>query len=338
MRRTLILLLWILGAPQLAPSQVLRITNSSEKFHGAPSGTVLGTLLEGASLQAGAERDAWREVTLEGWIWGASVRADRRPGFDLVVSAANGENLRASPNGERIARLENGTLMVQVAREGRWIRVRRSGWVRAADLAGEADSTATNPQLATEGVAEEAAAPLQASADDGTTTNGLAWTGQAGTKLLNAPGGDTLANISPMAAIEVLERQGNWSRIRVEGWAWTPSLGTPADTGQILSGIAPEVLRSNPEAFRGRIIEWQVQFISLDRAEKIRTDFTEGELFILARPPGDQPGFVYLAVPEEQLARVRSLTPLQRITVLARVRTGRSAQMTAPILELLEIR
>jgi hypothetical protein len=345
MRRTLVLSLWVLLVPPIALGQSVRVTNADENFRAEPGGVILGTLVIDTELQSGAHRDSWRETTLEGWIWAPSVRADSRPGFDLVVSARNGENLRAEPNGARIARLQSGALLVRVEQQGQWYRVRRTGWVRATALSGPAPSAEPSP-----GEAEESAAAKAATATMSATppasgpqprpggADELAWTGQGGAKLLNAPAGDTLADIRPLSALAILERQGDWARIRAEGWVWAPSLGTPADSGMVLSGVAPEVLRSNPEGFRGRVLEWQVQFIAFDRAEKIRTDFTEGELFILARPPGDQPGFVYLAVPEGQAARVKALTALQRITVLARVRTGRSAQMGAPILDLIEIR
>lgn len=351
MRRTLLLLFWILTLPGAASAQVVNVQHADEKFHAAPEGTLLGTLAAGVALQLGAEQDGWREVALDGWIWAPSVRADRRQGFDLVVSARNGENLRAAPNGDILARFVNGTLLEQVAREGQWVQVRRTVWIRAAAIAEEGDTTATRPtveNVAAEGqsAAATATAPEGPPATTNTTARNTttlapgstAWTGQTGTRLLNAPAGDTLASIRPLSAVEVLEHQGDWARIRLEGWVWAPALGTPADTGAVLTGLAPEVLLSNPEGFQGRILEWDVQFIALDRAEKIRTDFTEGELFILARPPGDQPGFVYVAISDEQRARVQELTPLQRITILARVRTGRSRQMAAPILELIELR
>jgi hypothetical protein len=345
MRRTLVLLLWILAIPAIASGQTTRALDADEKFHAAPDGVVLGTIAAGTNVKSGAQRDAWREVTIEGWIWAPSVRADNRPGFGLVVSARNGENLRDAPNGERLARLGPGALLVQLEREGQWVQVQRTGWIResaAAGKAGAPDTGAREP--ATPGTAPDTprAAPAAAGSAPATRpvdvgAGSIAWAGQAGGRLFNAPAGDTLATLRPLAAVEVLERQGEWARVRVEGWIWTPALGTPADTGAVLTGIAPEVLRSNPEGFQGRVLNWEVQFITLDRAEKIRADFAEGELFILARPPGDQPGFVYIAVPEAQKARVEALTPLQRITILARVRTGRSRQMAAPVLELIEL-
>lgn len=323
----------------------------------APDGARLATIAAGTTVQAGERRDGWREVTLTGWIWNASVRPASRQGFDLVVSARDGENLRATPNGDRIARLNNGTLLVELERQGRWIRVRRTGWVQdggidaPAESAPAGDNAAANseppaarpespaaqpesPAARSESSAAQSAAPAELS----TPPAHGARAGRSGTVLLASPGGDSLATIRPLSDLEVVERRGDWVRVRIEGWVASPTLDQPADSGTILTGIAPEVLRSNPEAFRGRLVEWKVQFIAFDRAEKIRTDFKEDEPFILARPPGDQPGFVYLAATEEQLPLIRTITPLQWIDVVARVRTGRSTQMGAPVLELIEIR
>ena len=91
-------------------------------------------------------------------------------------------------------------------------------------------------------------------------------------------------------------------------------------------------------AFRGRTVEWPLQFTPLERAERIRSDFYEGEPFILARGPGDENSFVYVAVPPQRVAQVERLGPLERIVVLGRVRTGRSRVMGPPVLDLMELR
>ncbi|MGW8282417.1 MAG: hypothetical protein ACWGON_03860, partial [Gemmatimonadota bacterium] len=88
----------------------------------------------------------------------------------------------------------------------------------------------------------------------------------------------------------------------------------------------------------GRRVRWSVQYVSLERAEPVRTDFYEGEPFLLARPADRAQGFVYIAVPPELLPQVESLRPLQTIEVLGRVRTGRSALMGVPILDLIALR
>jgi hypothetical protein len=78
--------------------------------------------------------------------------------------------------------------------------------------------------------------------------------------------------------------------------------------------------------------------MALQRADSVRTDFQRGEPYILARDPGGEPGFVYIAVPNTLLAEVRKLAPLERIEVVARVRSGRSPLTGHPILELVELR
>jgi hypothetical protein len=87
----------------------------------------------------------------------------------------------------------------------------------------------------------------------------------------------------------------------------------------------------------GRVVSWALQFISLERAEEIRTDFRQGEPFLLSRFGGPEGPFVYVAVPPERIAEVQGLVPLERITVTARVRTGASSFTGAPIVDLLSL-
>jgi hypothetical protein len=171
-----------------------------------------------------------------------------------------------------------------------------------------------------------------------TATSRQATAGSGGAALLQSPDGDTLARVRPMTPMEVVATDGNWARVRVDGWVWLPGLASPSDTGAVLRDLSAAVITANPENFRGRTVEWRLQFISLERAERIRTDFYEGEPFILARGPGDENAFVYVAVPPERVAAVERLGPLERIVVLGRVRTGRSRVMGAPVLDLIELR
>jgi hypothetical protein len=52
----------------------------------------------------------------------------------------------------------------------------------------------------------------------------------------------------------------------------------------------------------------------------------------------DATRFVYVAIPPEQMGAAGGLTPLERITVVGRVRTGSSTLTGAPILDLVEMR
>lgn len=311
-------LLWA----QAAMAQAATVSVERENFRAAPDGVVLAEVLRGTSMTLEQRRGGWGAVLLEGWIWEPSVREEAVDGHDLVVSAPGGENLRLTPNGDRLARLRTGMRLDRIASRGSWIQVRRQGWIWLQSVEVTGVSAAQRPAV-TPSSAERPTAISRA--------------GQTGAALLGNPGGDTLAVVTPGAELELLSREGNWARVRATGWVWVPLLAAASESGTVLTDISAAVLAENADSFRGRVLEWTVQFISLERAERIRTDFYEGEPFILARGPGDEPGFVYIAVAPDQLGAVQTLAPLQRIRVRARVRTGRSTLMNAPVLDLVRL-
>ena len=155
--------------------------------------------------------------------------------------------------------------------------------------------------------------------------------------ILTAPDGDTLARAAPRAELEVTARQGNWVRVRVEGWIWQPDTPTSEDGSDELGVLSPDDIAVDPEAFAGRVVSWRLQFISQEKAEAVRTDFFEGEPFLLCRYGGDGGQFVYVAVPPDRLTEVEGLVPLEFVTVTARVRTGASVLTGTPILDLLSV-
>ncbi|MEE8572573.1 MAG: SH3 domain-containing protein, partial [Gemmatimonadota bacterium] len=278
----------------------------------------------------------WIRATLEGWIWSPSLSDTDRDGFDLIVSNPGGENLREAPQAEarRVARLLRGMLLDRVERQGNWTRIRRSAWVwsestvqveggapavTAAPVAGSADSA---PQ--------DEAPPRPAELPDRILVSG------EGVQLHVSPSGDTLASLRPEADLEVLARQGSWARVRVEGWVWVPST-LPADSALASAELTPADVMANPDQYRGRQVRWRLQFVSVERAEPARADFYEGEPFILARAADGEQGFVYVAVPPELLVEAEGLRPLQMIEVVGRVRTGRSALMGVPVLDLIAL-
>lgn len=312
------------------------VTPERENFRAAPSGPILAEVLRDTRLGLGEVRDRWREATLEGWIWAPSVREEAVDGHDLVVSAASGENLRASPNGDRIARVRNGMRLDRLEERDNWIRVRRTGWIWLPSMrvdAAPAESTPAVPTPEPNGTETPAPAASAASAGAGAFATVTA----RGAVVRATPAGDSLARLSGGRSVQVLAREGDWTRVRVEGWVFSAALGTADTSGAVLVDISRDSLQSRPERFRGRLVEWTVQFISIQEAERFRTDFLEGEPFMLARGPGEESGFVYVAVPQEELAAVRNLNPLQRVRIVARVRTVRSSLTEAPVVELVEI-
>jgi hypothetical protein len=85
------------------------------------------------------------------------------------------------------------------------------------------------------------------------------------------------------------------------------------------------------------VVSWELQFISLERAEKVRTDFFEGEPFLLTRHGGPDGPFVYVAIPADRAGEMQGLVPLERLRVTGRVRTGASALTGTPIIDLVAL-
>ncbi|HLU25660.1 MAG TPA: hypothetical protein VKZ58_08130 [Longimicrobiales bacterium] len=347
MRNGIIVLFLALLCAGPASGQTARVSAAVANFRSAPNGSLLAAISRGTELRLGAADGEWREATLEGWIWSASVRPRSGGQLDLAVSAQGGENLRAEPNGPVIAKLQPGMLLQQVERRGTWTRVRRTGWVWGSALEVKSDAAQAVASGGTERAEPAGRAEPGAGQPSGARPAGAADTvaaagemrlGPAGGFVLDGRAGDTIAALRPRIPVEVLARDGDWVRVRLEGWVRATSLATSADTGEVLVDLEPAALLGNPGAYENRLIEWTIQYISLDRAERIRTDFREGEPFMLARGPGQGGGFVYIAVPEDMVEVVRRLAPLSRVRVLARVRVGRSALLGAPVLDLVELR
>lgn len=318
----------VLALPQAATAQeIARVTVSEENFRREPSGTQLATVLRGTEFPIVAEQGPWVEVELEGWIWAPSITSTDQGGFDLRVSMDGGENLRAVPQGRVQARLLEGCLLHQVDSEGNWRRVRRRGWLWKASLeivgapAAAAETSEEPPDV---GTSEENSASTLITAPTPLV-------------VYATPDGDTIALFQPGAQAQVLGRSGDWVRVRVDGWIYGPaaldSALNLADSGTLM----PAQLRSDPAQYKGALVRWRVQFISLRRAERARSDFEEGEPFIHARGPAGDPGFVYLAVPQALLPVAERLQPLEYVTVVGRVRTGRSALLGSPIIDLTDI-
>ena len=296
-----------------------------ENFRAQQNGTLLGQLRAGMSLEVLEATDDWLQFDFDGWIWTRSLQAVNRGAFDLVVSVEGGENIRGGPGGEILGHVEQGTLLETVERVAGWARVRRRAWVwrssvalfgtdPSGDSAGRSGFTAPSSSV---GVGEWA---------QGFSANA---------PVLSTPDGDTLATLASSTNLQVLAREGNWTRVRLEGWIWLPE---GADEGAGVSPRTDATLASvvaAPDDYRGEVVQWDLQFISLERAEEIRTDFYETEPFLLTRMGDGYQSFVYVAIPPERLGEAQRLDPLERIRVLGRVRTGSARLTGSPILELL---
>jgi len=323
-------------APLPVDAQLVVETRVEENFRREPQGQVLGRLGAGAPLLHVSSQSSWTEAALEGWVWTASLRTTDREGFDLVVSASGGENVRSAPSGPILGRLDEGTLLEELEREPGWTRVRRTGWIWAASV-----TTREGTEVVSASERPGGAPTVRAASRATPAADQFIRLGER-TPILSSPDGDTLGFSSGTGDVELLAREGSWARVRLDGWVWRP-LATEGEVPEeaenaLEGGVTPDDLTSpGGESFEGRRVTWRIQFISLERAEAIRTDFFEGEPFILGRfQDGDGP-FVYIAVPPERLAEVQGLTPLEVVTVTGRVRRASSALTDTPIVELLAV-
>ena len=317
----------LLAPASRLPAQTVEVSAEQENLRLEPTGKRLATVNGGTRVAVEGSQGRWRLVTLEGWIWSPSVSAADRQGHDLVVSADGGENLREEPDPDArvAARLLEGFLLRKTGERGRWTRVRRTAWRWAPSLSEVGDGEGSSGG---DGEGGDPPGPAPGGPDRLVVEDRPA-------SLFVSPGGDTLATARPGADLSVLAREGEWARVRMEAWVRVAELARSDSASASDLGI--EAVTANPDQYRGRRVRWSLQFISLERAEPERTDFYEGEPFILARPTDGSGGFVYVAVPPERVSRVQTLTPLQRIRVTGRLRTGRSSVMGAPVLELIEL-
>ena len=292
---------------------------ADENFRAQENGVLVGQLRPGAGIAVLGAANDWLQFELMGWVWTRSLQVVGRGDFDLVVSASGGENIRIAPSGDVIGRLEEGALLQEVERVPGWVRVRRSAWIwsRSVELDPSPSDAPGGPEAI---VAEE-------------------WTSSGETKaaILSTPDGDTLATTAPGANLRILAREGNWARVRVDGWTWLPEGTAVEGETSVLRDVSIDDVAASPLEYRGRVLQWDLQFISVERAEKIRTDFYEGEPFLLTKAGSGEGIFVYVAIPPERLNETEGLSPLERIRVIGRVRTGAATLTGSPILELLAL-
>lgn len=311
-------------------AQGLATLRVAENLRAEPRGAIIGRLMAGTSFSIVSRRDLWVEVDVEGWIWTPSLQATDRGGFDLMVSVSPGENLRAEPQGDILAVLAEGALLEELDATTGWKRVRRVAWVWAESVDLEAEPAPV------EGEGQSERVP---GSDVSGGMEGWWRSGARGSPILSVPDGDTLARTQPGADLRILAREGNWVRVRLEGWIWAPGEQgqTEASDSAAVTEATPADVSRNPDAYRGRVVSWDLQFVSLETAEKVRTDFYEGEPFLLTRTSASAGAFVYVAIPPERLEELEGLVPLERIRVVGRIRTGAAALTGNPILDLLEL-
>ena len=341
------------SSPVVQAQQTIAIGRSDTPLLAAPGGARLGRVIAGSSFRATGSRGGFTQLAVEGWIRLASLRAEQKDGHTLAVDKAPEERLRAASDGPVVAVLVRGALLDEVERKSGWVHVRRSGWivsgaVRSAPPPVTAAHPATPaPAAAPPAARPGAAAPVPAAA----ARPGAATPAPAGrdtlpvdaslalvrqrAELRSAPNAPATGTLEADAPVRIVSRAGEWVRVETQGWVRQGDLKPPA--GEALDNVTAAQLRDDPEGFRGQLLRWTIQYIALETADDLRPDFTPGERYILARGPAPEYAFAYVVVPPEKVAEVARIAPLSSLTILARVRSGRSAYLANPILELVDV-
>lgn len=163
-----------------------------------------------------------------------------------------------------------------------------------------------------------------------------AYTVSRATVIRNAPDAAPVGELRAGAGVQVIGHDRGWVRVRTEAWVPASEV-VPADTAYSATLSAAD-LRSDPDAARGKVVQWTVQFIALQTADPLRRGLATDEPYVLARGPGKENALLYLVVPPSLLGTARALSPLDSVAVTARVRDGRSEPVGVPILDIQTIR
>jgi hypothetical protein len=329
--------LCLLLTPSIRAQEVREISTAT-RLYKEPSGIALASLPAGTAVEPKRTRGNWREVEIEGWIFSRSVGPTRREGFDLVVTAPAGENIRRTPNGDIVGRVRSGTLLFKEEVKNGWTRFRRVGWVPQNAVASRPSAVRPEPVAAVQPDSPSAVqayvAPAQGAAPQ-PQGNPVA-TDRAEvareTPVFAAPEGGQYGTLQPGASARVLGRSGEWARVQFEGWIRENDLKEASDGS--LSGITAAEVRTDPARYVGRTVDWRVELIAVQEADELRPEMPKGQKYLLTRGPLPEPGFVYVTVTEAQAVEFRAQQALQELTLRVILKAPRTRFLATPVVEL----
>jgi hypothetical protein len=337
-------LAFLLFGPALAAQEVREISVAT-RLRKEPQGIALVSLPAGTSVEPKRTRGAWREVVIEGWIFTRSTEKTKREGFDLVVTASGGENIRETPNGAIVGRVRTGTLLRREEVRGTWTRVKREGWVPREAVKRPAPAPVAAPppeepppptpvQPESSGPIESGAIPVQAAATPAAEDQGEEEGTQVGrqTAIFAAPQGGQYGTLLPGAPTRVLSRTGDWTRIQLEGWVRESDLTAGSDAS--LGRVTAAEVRADPPRYIGRTVEWRLELIAVQTADELRAEMPKGQTYLLTRGPLPEPGFVYVTLTDSQANEFRSLQALQELTLRVTIKAPRTRFLATPVVEL----
>ena len=332
-----------LALPSGAAGQGVLMRNTD--LFALPGSRPLATLRKGAIVGTGATQGSWTQATIDGWV-AAPFLGAARDSFALTIKPGNPVRLRAdaTPKSAIVGDLRAGMGLEQVERRGAWVHVRRTGWVASASLgpapattapASTPAATAAQPPSQAAAPTASAAAQPSAPAPIDTSRDGLLLTPAGQTALASSPDGERVGTLLPGARATVTGRDRGWIRIQVEGWAREADFSV-ADTS-LKGAVSAADLRADPDGSVGRLVHWDVEVLAHQVADPLRKGLANREPYLLAQGPAGENALLYLAIPPSLAATAARIPDLAKVTITARVRTGRSEPVGVPVLELLTI-
>lgn len=291
-----------------------------------------------ASLDAGTSVSVAREGAPSGW-----VRVSRT-GWVLRSSLSTSNAARSAPTSDRkVAKAPPRPAPKASAGEvaaSAPAPAPASAPASTAGVVAGSSTTAPVPSVAAAIELTTSPAPESRAASSGSArlVTGLADSTLVPTSnvpLRAAPDARPLATVTQGTTLIPLARDRGWVRVRLEGWVPERDVA-PADSS-VKTGVSAADLRADPNGSRGKVVRWNVQVLARQTADALRRDLTANETYLLARGPDDENALLYLVVPPALLEPSKSIATLSNATITARVRTGKSALVGVPILDLLTI-
>lgn len=280
------------------------------RFYKSPGSQTLGTLVAGADVLPGRTSGRSVEVTIQGWIAARSLGPLNRDGFNSV--ATRSESLRDAPNGTTIARLMNGVGFIRSETQGDWVRVRRTAWIDQHAVQGGITAPAAVVPEGPDRVELGRRTPLSLT-----------------------PGGSTVGAVDSGAFARLIARSGGWSRVQVE--AWVPDSAISTTPPGVLVGLTQAEIRADPARYVGQVVQWRLQFVSLQKADELRPEIPENASYLLTRGPLPEPGFVYVVIPNDQRAKFEALPALKELLVRGTIRAANTKYLPTPVLDLVAV-
>lgn len=312
-------------------------------FRKSANGVILGTLARGTEVTPRRTDGSWVEIRLEGWMFGRSLSRTSRDGFDVNVVPRR-ENIRAEPNGRVLGQASTGALFNRVEERGGWTHLRRDVWISRSSLQPlSAPVTAQRPP-SRDTTRRSAAAPdttRRPAAGVGAGISAPAAPGDnieaaTGTRLLTTPDGESIGTLQQGTPVRVLSRSGEWVRVQVEAWVKEADTRPASDSGA-LAGVTAAEVRAAPARYIGKVVDWRLQFLAVQKADELRPEIPQGRFYLLTRGPLPESGFVYVIIPQDQADHFRALAPLEEILVRGTIKAATTRYLPNPVLELIAV-